>query len=344
MKNDKSYRINDSFARCVEPYDYQMHRDIEGSKQLYPYAASLLPKKKEAKILDLGCSNGEELEYYFTDGGMAEITGIVLSAEMLEELKDKFEGHKVNLICRPFTDWSFGVRKFNAAVSIEALHHFEPEAKLELYRKVFNSLKDDGCFVLTDYFAESPQMQDEYFRQLEQRRKMENLSPEEFYHYDTPLTVENEMHLLSDAGIKRVDMMRSYGATFTLMAKKRNSFRVEIAGNNRAHGLFCDHFTPGEKVSFTVMTGTDTSYYITSDQVRIETVDYSVGGLSVFCFIMPESDVTVDIRSENTMMAVPPKNTEPSVTKRTGRRFCHECGSEIIDDLKFCPNCGAKLI
>ncbi|MBQ4254083.1 MAG: methyltransferase domain-containing protein [Erysipelotrichaceae bacterium] len=342
MKNDKPETINDSFDRRVEPYDYRMLRDLEGAKQLYSYSAALLPKNEKAKILDLGCGSGEELEHYFNDGGLAEITGIVLSAESLEKLKDRFEGQKLNLICHSFFDWPFGVRKYTAVVSVEVLHHLEPEAKLTLYRKVFSSLKEDGCFVLTDHFADSQQLQDEALRMLEQRRKKENLSAEEFYHFDIPLTVENEMQLLNDAGFKRVDMMRSYGAAFTLMARKRNAFRVEIAGNNRAHGLFRDHFAPGEKVSFTVMTGTDTSYYITSDQVRIETVDYSAGGLSVFCFIMPEMDVTVNIRSENTMTALPPKKEE-AAEKRTGRRFCHECGGEIFDDPKFCPNCGARL-
>lgn len=344
MENDKLEKMNEFFARRVEQYDEHMLRDIEGAGEFYPYTASLLPKSEKARILDLGCGTGLELEYYFSDGGLAEITGIDLSAEMLEKLKAKFEGRRLNLVCGSFFDWNFPVRRFNAAVSVEALHHFDEEAKLSLYRKVFNSLKDDGCFVLTDYFAESQQMQDEYLRRLEQRRKNENLDVKEFYHYDTPLTVENEMRILSDAGFRRVDIMRSYGATFTLMARKRNAFRVEIAGNNRAHGLFREYFTSGEKVNFTVMTGTDTSYYITSDQVRIETVDYSSGGLSVFCFVMPEMDVTVNIRSENTMTALPPKSDEPARKIKTGRRFCHECGGEIFDDLKFCPNCGAKLI
>ena len=40
----------------------------------------------------------------------------------------------------------------------------------------------------------------------------------EFYHYDTPLTVEHETQALLAAGFRRVEVLNHWGATYTLRA------------------------------------------------------------------------------------------------------------------------------
>ena len=42
---------------------------------------------------------------------------------------------------------------------------------------------------------------------------------DEFYHYDTPLTVEHEIEALLAAGFTQVDEMDSWDVTHTLRAK-----------------------------------------------------------------------------------------------------------------------------
>ena len=42
-------------------------------------------------------------------------------------------------------DEELGFEKYDAAVSVESLHHFAGERKLSLYRKLLYSLKSDGC-------------------------------------------------------------------------------------------------------------------------------------------------------------------------------------------------------
>ena len=342
MKNERLEKMDEFFARRVEGYDQHMLKDIQGADEFYPFTASLLPKEDGAKILDLGCGTGLELGYYFEINGTAEVTGIDLSAEMLKELQKKFADKNLTVVQGSYFDWNYPWKRFDAAVSVESLHHFTPDAKLTLYRKILGSLKENGYFILTDYFAESEQMQEEYFRNLEQLKKSEGLDEDEFYHYDTPLTLDNEIGILRQAGFGRVDVLGNWGATYTIRAKKRNSFKVDIDGKNKSHGLVRDHFVPGEKVVFSVMTATDTSYYITSSEVKIQTQEYSVGGLSWFWFIMPEQDVKISIRSENSMTAL---NREPEQqpARMPGHRYCPECGYELQDITKFCPCCGRKL-
>ena len=215
----KLERMDDFFAARVNGYDEHMRMTIEGASDFYAYTTSLLPMESGAKVLDLGCGTGLELEEYFNLNPDANVTGIDLSEAMLKSLKDKFPNRTINLIRGSYFDVPFGENKFDAAVSVESLHHFPAEQKETLYRKLCAALKENGRFVLTDYFAESEELEKEYFRNLKQLKEEQGLSGNEFYHYDTPLTVDHEMQVLRQAGFSDVQILKEWGTTFTLLAK-----------------------------------------------------------------------------------------------------------------------------
>ena len=137
----------------------------------------------------------------------------------MKALKEKFPDRRINLLIGSYFDVPFGEKAYDAAVSVESLHHFPAEQKVMLYRKLHAALKDNGCFVLTDYFAESEELEKEYFQNLKQLKKEQGLSEDEFFHYDTPLTVEHETQALKQAGFSDVQIMKKWGHTFTLLAR-----------------------------------------------------------------------------------------------------------------------------
>lgn len=71
---------------------------------------------------------------------------------MLSALKNKFSDKDITLICGSYFDIPFGESVFDAAVSVESLHHFTKEEKIPLYAKLHAALKDNGYFILTDFF------------------------------------------------------------------------------------------------------------------------------------------------------------------------------------------------
>lgn len=213
-------KMDEFFERRLPGYDEHMLTEIEGAGEFYPYTASLLPRKTDANILDLGCGTGLELEAYLSLNPGAQITGIDLSGAMLEALKEKFPDGNLHLICGSYFDMDLGVEQFDAAVSVESLHHFTGEKKLMLYRKLLRSLKSDGYFVLTDYFAPSEAFEKESFKTLEQLKCEQGISDGGFYHYDTPLTVGHERSLLQQAGFSEVRVLKDWGATHTILAKR----------------------------------------------------------------------------------------------------------------------------
>ncbi len=216
----KLEQMNDFFAARVEGYDEHMRTTIEGADDFYAYTASLLPAEKDACVLDLGCGTGLELEEYFRLNPDAAVTGIDLSDAMLNALKAKFPDRKLSLVQGSYFDVPFGENTYDAAVSVESLHHFTAEKKEGLYARLHASLKENGFFVLTDYFAESDEQETELFRNLKQLKQEQGLPEDVFFHYDTPLTVEHETQALERAGFSEVRAMKNWGHTFTLIARR----------------------------------------------------------------------------------------------------------------------------
>ena len=216
----KLERMDDFFAARVDGYDEHMRTTIEGASGFYAWTAALLPATEGAHILDLGCGTGLELEEYFRINPEAEVTGIDLSDAMLKALKEKLPDRKINLITGSYFDVPLGEGVYDAAVSVESLHHFSAEQKKALYTKLHTALKPDGFFVLTDYFAESEALEREYFRNLKELKEEQGLPEDGFYHYDTPLTVGHEIQVLRQAGFSEVRMLREWGTTCTLLARR----------------------------------------------------------------------------------------------------------------------------
>lgn len=213
-------KMDDFFTARVDGYDEHMKSNIEGASKFYNYTASLLPTEKNTNILDLGCGTGLELEELFQMNPYAKVTGIDLTEAMLETLKAKFPDKDITTICGSYFDVNFGEEVFDAAVSVESLHHFTKEQKLPLYKKLNKALKPGGYFILTDYFAESEEEEVFYGQELLRIRKEQELPDGVFYHYDTPLTVEHEKEALLEAGFTRVEVLNNWESTSTLRAIK----------------------------------------------------------------------------------------------------------------------------
>lgn len=218
----KLEKMDDFFAARIDGYDAHMKRDIVGASEFYAYTASVLPGDPGARILDLGCGTGLELEEYFARNPGARVTGIDLSEVMLDALKAKFPDKALTLIRGSYFDVPLGENRYDGAVSVESLHHFPAEMKASLYSRLHAALRNGGVFVLTDYFAESEELERQYFQEFEAMKAEQGLEDGEFYHYDTPLLVEHEMEVLRRAGFCEVSILHPWGvSTYTVCARKQ---------------------------------------------------------------------------------------------------------------------------
>ena len=212
--------MGEFFEARIDGYEEHQLTCIDSAREFYPFTAGCLPQAPGTRVLDLGCGTGLELGHYFEKAPDALVTGIDLAPGMLDVLRRKFPDKPMTLISGSYFDVPFGEDAFDAALSVESLHHFTKEEKLSLYKKLRKALKGGGYFILTDYFALSEEEERSRRAELLLLKKEQDITDDEFYHFDTPLTVEHETEALIEAGFASVEVLKSWGATYTLKAVK----------------------------------------------------------------------------------------------------------------------------
>lgn len=213
-------KMSDFFENRLDGYDEHMKMNIWSADKFYPFTAKCLPIQENCRVLDLGCGTGLELEEYFLLNPSAKITGIDLSQGMLSALRKKFTGKDLTLILGSYFDMPFGESVFDAAVSVESLHHFTKKEKIPLYTKLYTALKPNGYFILTDYFSLSDDEELMHRQNLIALKAKQDITHDEIYHYDTPLTVKHETEALFEAGFSSVEVLNNWKATYTIKAIK----------------------------------------------------------------------------------------------------------------------------
>ena len=213
-------KMDKFFEARLDGYEEHMMTNIASAAEFYPFTANCLPGTPGASILDLGCGTGLELNWFFHRNGAAKVTGIDLSEGMLAALREKFPDWDLTLICGSYFDVPFGENAFDAAVSVESLHHFTREEKIPLYAKLCGALKPGGYFILTDYFSLSDEEEQAFFAELARLKAEQGIIDDAFYHFDTPLTIHHETEALRAAGFSSVEVLNNWGATYTIKAMR----------------------------------------------------------------------------------------------------------------------------
>ncbi len=211
-------KMGEFFDKRLDEYDAHQLNCIESAREFLLFTAESLPTFPNCKVLDLGCGTGLELEDYFKLNPSAKVTGIDLAPGMLGRLKEKFRDRDIELLCGSYFSVPFGRGLYDAAVSVESLHHFTAGEKVPLYAKLREALKPGGYFILTDYFSLSDGEECRHRSEWLRLKAAQGIPDGVFYHFDTPLTVPHETECLKAAGFTSVTLMKQWGATHCLKA------------------------------------------------------------------------------------------------------------------------------
>ena len=192
----------DFFNSRAVGYEHHMQTSIEDFDTFYRGIADALPHlERNSSILDLGIGTGLELPRLFERFPDAAGTGIDLSEGMLTELADKRQPWSANLrlVQGSFLDMDLGQNTYDAVISSMALHHWIPEVKQDLYRRIRRALHAGGTFVNGDYTAEAMDSRQRLAEFVTRR-----ISDRHQLHIDLPLQPELEQQLLEDAGFTNI--------------------------------------------------------------------------------------------------------------------------------------------
>lgn len=182
-KND----MRDFFDRKIDTYD-EVHSQYMETKKLL--SASL--SGDERNILDLGAGTGLELIPLFKKIPDAHVAALDVSEKMLEELLKRPFADKLTAIPGDFFETDYG-SDYDAVISTSALHHYFPEDKIKLYKKIYECLKPGGKFINSDKIVKNQAEEEESRTRYDTLRSY-------MAHCDTPLCPDTEIKLLEEAG------------------------------------------------------------------------------------------------------------------------------------------------
>jgi len=217
--------MSDFFNSRAQIYDEKHLEHIWGGMESKNVIASFFPPDTKTMI-DLGIGTGLELEAIFKRFPDIEITGLDVAEDMLKLLQEKYPRRKIHLYCESYFDYNLGRNKYDVALSVMTLHHYNHQKKTNLYRKIHDCLNSNGLYIECDYMLsdveyENPQEQEAfYFSELERLKKEQGITDSREYSYDTPCTVANQKKMLLDAGFKSVKEVWQKGHTVILIADK----------------------------------------------------------------------------------------------------------------------------
>lgn len=77
-------------------------------------------------------------------------------------------------------------RAFDAVISFESLHHFLPEKKRRLFKRIYDCLTPGGMFVNGDYFACCDEEENLLRETWSRKRRKESIPDDAFVHFDIP--------------------------------------------------------------------------------------------------------------------------------------------------------------
>lgn len=212
-------KMSDFFEARVDGYDNHMISNVPGCNEGYKIMSELLPKSSE-NLLDLGCGTGLELDEIFKTHPSIKVTGIDLTQAMLDRLSEKHHDKDITLINASYFDYDFGLEKYNAVVSFQTMHHYSHDMKIKLYSRIYSALKPGGRYIECDYMVIAQEDEDFYYSENDRIRKEQNIPEGEFYHYDTPCTIENQIKMFKLAGFEEASMVWREENTTIIVADK----------------------------------------------------------------------------------------------------------------------------
>lgn len=205
---ERNQTLKEFFDRKTVGYDDVHNAFLDSKKAL----TAALPDGVSS-VLDLGAGTGMELISLFERFPDISVTAADISEEMLSVLKKRPFADHVSFVIGDFFETDFG-GNYDAMISTSALHHFSPEEKLVLYRKVYDALKPGGLFVSSDKMAPTPAQQEENFRMLAE-------DPHRFPHMDTPLTVAAECTVLEAVGFHIIEVTATSNQDYYLIKAQK---------------------------------------------------------------------------------------------------------------------------
>jgi trans-aconitate methyltransferase len=133
-----------------EGYLEWVRRDIPAYDELQDRIAAETDGIEAGRVLDLGVGTGETARRVLERHPGALLTGVDSSAGMVERARAELPAERIEELRVRRLEDALPEGPFDLVVSALAVHHLDPAAKADLFRRVAAALSPGGRFVLGD--------------------------------------------------------------------------------------------------------------------------------------------------------------------------------------------------
>jgi len=228
QKIKKKFEFDEAVASV---FDDMLSRSVPFYDEVRKLIITIILTEQEEgkKVLDLGSSTAKFLLdlYHKMDERML-LKGLDNSQAMLDRAEQKCQafGAKIELELADMLTYQY--HQEDVIVANYTLQFIRPIQRIELIRKLYNSLNDDGVFIfsekvvfkdkkldkdLIDVYYEYKKEQGYSEYEIAQKREaLENVL--------IPFTIEENIQMCKDAGFKNIDTVFQWANFVTFVAKK----------------------------------------------------------------------------------------------------------------------------
>ena len=220
--------IAKKFNLSAEKYDMQREQLIPLMSVFYKTAAEMVSLKTEnGKVLDLGAGTGLLTKWVIKKYPNAQYTLLDIAEDMLCIAKERFKGNNnVQFKVQDYRNEVF-TEKYESIISSLSIHHLDANEKLNLFKKIYMSLDDNGVFVNADQVKGEDELSEkivkDYHLNVIRNSSLSIFEKEKTYDrmkLDKMDTMNDQLDMLKSVGFKSVDVYYKYYNFVVFMAKK----------------------------------------------------------------------------------------------------------------------------
>ncbi|WP_024791977.1 carboxy-S-adenosyl-L-methionine synthase CmoA [Lebetimonas sp. JS138] len=212
-------------------FDDMLNRSVPFYKENLNLQIDILKNflKESDKIVDLGSSTGTFLiELAKKSDKKLDLTGIDNSDAMIKRAKNKAKAFGVDIKFIKTDFLNYEIKNSNAIIANYTIQFIRPLKREKLIKKIYNSLKNDGIFLMSEklvtndkklnktmidlYYDYKKKMGYSEYEIARKREALENVL--------IPYTMEENIEMLKTAGFKEVEVIFRWNNFATFIAFK----------------------------------------------------------------------------------------------------------------------------
>ena len=227
-KIEKNFEFDDAVASV---FDDMLSRSIPFYDEVQKLIVSLIlaEQKEGKKVLDLGSSTAKLLLDLYTKMDVAlKLKGIDNSQAMLDRAEQKCQAFGANIELELGDILSYDYNNEDIIVANYTLQFIRPIQRIELIKKIYNALNNNGTFIFSEKIVFEDKSLDKHMIDIYYDYKKEQgyseyeiaQKREALENVLIPFTVKENIQMCKDAGFTKIKTIFQWANFVTFVVKK----------------------------------------------------------------------------------------------------------------------------